>query len=160
MLVRRTEGRPLALSVTAVTGSLALVVAACASRGTEPATQPAPDVTTFEQGLFDDLPQFPRSDPVGPRTDKDGVVTRSYRARGTSPDQVLEFYREALDEGWNMVTPIERVGVGTFRAEWVREDHRLLVSATREETLDPPDDAANPVVSQYSLALHPITPPG
>ncbi len=144
------------LHLAVLTGALALVFAACAPRGEEPATQPAPDVTTFEQGVFDDLPQFPRSDPVGPRTEKDGVVARSYRARGTSPDQVLEFYREALD-GWNMVTPIERLGVGTVRAEWIRKDYRLLVSATRERTLDAPDDAANPVVSQYSLTLHPIT---
>lgn len=137
-------------------GLLALVLAGCGSGDGQPATQPAPGVSTFEQGRFDELPQFPRSEPLGPRSEKDGVVTRSYEARGTSPERVLEFYREALDEGWNMVSPIEKLGVGTFRAEWVDEDYRLLVSATRGPAIDPPDDASNEVVAQYSLALHPL----
>ncbi len=159
MPVERKRGRRLTFQLVALSGALALLVAGCAPRGEDPATQPAPDVTTFEQGRFDDLPQFPRSDPVGPRTEEAGVVARSYGARGASPEQVLEFYKEALEEGWNMVTPIERLGPSTFRAEWVSDEYRLLVSATRESTLDPPDDAANPVVTQYSLTLHPLQPP-
>ncbi len=158
--MRRNQGQRLAVPLAVVAGTLALLIGGCAPRDTDPAAQPAPDVTTFEQGRFDELPQFPRSDPVGPRTEKDGVVARSYRARGTSPEQVLEFYRDALDERWQMVTPIERLGPGTFRAEWVADDYRLLVSATREGTLDAPDDAANPAVAQYSLTLHPLPTPG
>ncbi len=153
--MRRNRGRR-AAHLAAAAATLVLLIAGCAPRDGDPEAQPAPDVTTFEQGRFDELPQFPRSDPVGPRTETEGVVARSYRARGTSPEQVLEFYKDALDERWQMVTPIERLGEGTFRAEWVSDDFRLLVSATRESTLDTPDDAANPVVSQYSLTLHPL----
>lgn len=158
--MRRNRGRRVAARAAVVAATLALLIAGCAPRDGDSAAQPAPDVTTFEQGRFDDLPQFPRSDPLGPRTEKDGVVARSYRARGTSPEQVLEFYRDALAERWHMATPIEKLGAGTFRAEWVTDDYRLLVSATREGTLDAPDDAANPVVAQYSLSLHPLPGPG
>ncbi len=138
----------------AVVAVFAVVLAGCGGGG-EPAAQPAPGVTTFEQGRFDDLPQFPRSDPLGPRSEESGVVTRSYRARGTSPQAVLEFYRDALEDRWRMVTPIEQLGVGTYRAEWVSEDHRLVVSSTREPELDQRDDASDTAVTQYSLALHP-----
>ncbi len=160
MLVGEHHGTGLMSQLIAVFGMLGLLIAACAPRGGDPEAQPAPEVTTFEHGRFDDLPRFPRSDPVGPRNETDGVVTRSYRARGTSPEQVLEFYEQALEQRWDMVTPIEQLGIGTFRAEWVTEDYRLLVSATRESTLDPPDDAANPVVSQYSLTLEALPGPG
>ena len=144
------------LSVGAVAGLLTLTTLGCGAGETRPAAQPAPGVTTFEQGRFDDLPLFFRSDPLGPRSEKDGVVTRSYTARGASPEQVLEFYRDALDYRWEMVTPIEKLGVGTFRADWTNGQYRLRVSASRAAALDSPDDASNAAVSQYSLTLHPL----
>ncbi len=147
MVIRR--GSPLA----AAAGLLALAASGCGSADTPPAAQPAPEVTTFEQGRFDDLPVFFRSDPLGPRSEKEGVVTRSYEASGASPEQVLEFYRDALAYRWRMVTPIERLGPGTFRADWEDGQYRLRVSATQAPALDPSDDGAHPVLTQYSLTL-------
>ena len=144
------------LSVGAVAGLLVLTTLGCGTGDRRPAAQPAPEVTTFEEGRFDDLPLFFRSDPLGPRSEKDGVVTRSYKARGASPEQVLEFYRDALDYRWEMETPIEKLGAGTFRADWANGKYRLRVSATRAAALDSPDDGSNTVVSQYSLTLRPL----
>jgi hypothetical protein len=138
------------------TGVIAGVLGACGSGERDPVAQPAPGVTTFEDGRFDDLPQYPRSEPLGPRSEKAGVVVRSYKVPGASPEQILEFYRQALEERWNLATKVERLGAGTFRAEWVGEEHRLLVSATRESGLDSREDASNSVVAQYSLTLHPL----
>jgi hypothetical protein len=129
--------------------------AGCRSSDTDPAAQPVPEVTTFEQGRFDDPPQFPRSEPVGPRTEVGGVVTRSYRAEGAFPAQILEFYRDALDARWQMEAEIDKLGVGTFRADWVGDDYRLRVSATEAPTLESESDAAGTVVAQYNLSLHP-----
>ena len=141
-----------------VTGTLlsTVVLASCGAGTTDPAAQPAPGVTTFEEGRFDDIAQFPRSEPLGPRHEKDGVVGRSYKAPGASPDQVLDFYRDALKERWSMVTAVEKLGVGTLRADWVDDEHLLRVSATRESLLDSEEDASETVVTQYSLTLHPL----
>ncbi len=138
------------------TGLLAVVLAGCGSRDADPATQPAPGVTTFEEGRFDNLPQYPRSEPLGPRTEKRGVVARSYKAPGASPEQVLDFYRDALAARWSMVSPVEKLGVGTFGADWVGEDFRLRVTATREGDVLSQDDASRTVAAQYSLTLHPL----
>ncbi len=138
------------------TGLLAGVLGGCGSGEADPVAQPAPGITTFGPGRFDDLPQYPRSEPLGPRNEEAGVVVRSYKVPGASPEQILEFYRQALEERWNMVTEAERLGVGTLRAEWVSEEYRLLVSATRESELDSRKDASNSVVAQYSLTLHPL----
>lgn len=140
----------------AAAGALALSAPGCGSANTHPAAQPVPEVTTFEQGRFDDLPVFFRSDPLGPRSEKEGVVTRSYHASGASPGQVLEFYRDALDYRWRMVTPIERLGAGTFRADWEDGHYRLRVSATQAPALDTSDGGVHPVLTQYSLTLRPL----
>ena len=137
------------------TGILAVVLGGCA-READPAAQPAPGVTTFEDGRFDNLPQYPRSEPLGPRTEKRGVVARSYKVPGASPEQVLDFYREALPARWSMVSPVEKLGVGTFRADWVGEDYRLRVTATQEGDVLSQDDASKTVVAQYSLTLNPL----
>jgi hypothetical protein len=83
------------------------------------------------------------------------VVARSYRARGATPDLVLDYYRQALDpKRWTMLGPIEKIGVGTYRAAWVSGDPRLLVSATREPQLDD-GTPSEEVTVQYSLTLAP-----
>ena len=143
------------LGATAV-ALVALAAVGCGSGTRRPAAQPAPHVTTFEQGRFDDLPVYFRSDPLGPRTEKNGVVTRSYQARGASPEQVLDFYRQALDHRWEMVTSIEKLGTGTFRADWVDGRYRLRVSASQAPALDSAADAPVPALSQYSLTLEPL----
>lgn len=150
---RRSAG--LGWPVRLVVGVLAATLASCGEREERAETQPAPNVTTFEQGAFDDIPLFPRSEPVGPRSEKEGVVARSYRARGATPQGVLEYYRDALDERrWELVGDIEELGVGTYQADWVSGDRRLRVSATREPALggEAPSDQ---VVVQYSLTLRP-----
>lgn len=141
-----------------VTGTvlLAVVLAGCGGGTADPVAQPAPGVSTFEEGRFDDIPQFPRSEPLGPRHEKDGVVARSYKAPGASPDQVLDFYGDALRERWNMITGVEKLGVGTLRADWVNDDYLLRVSATREAMLDSEEGASETAVAQYSLTLHPL----
>lgn len=142
------------LAFAAVTS---LVLAGCGDEDPPPAAQPTPAVTTFEPAVFDDIPQYPRTEPVGPRTEEHGVVSRSYKAPGTSPEQILDFYKDALEERWRMVAPVEKLGVGTLRADWVNndDDYRLRVSATREPLLDSQKDASETFVTQYSVTLHP-----
>ena len=122
--------------------------------GDEPdRTQPAPNATTFELGRFDDLPHPPRSDPLGPRADAGGAVTRSYRVVGTAPERVIEFYVEALPaRGWAATGPVERLGTGTYRGVWNADGQELTVSSSVAPTLGA-GDAAVEVESQYSLSL-------
>lgn len=136
---------------------VALLVGACGDDSDDPpAAQPAPNVTTFEPGRFDDVPLFPRSDPLGPRSDEGGVVARSYRATGTTAEQVLEYYRTSLDPKWRLQNPIENIGVGTYRGDWVSDTYRLRVSATDAPTVSGEGDASRNVAAQYSLTLTPL----
>lgn len=150
--VTKLSSRPPVLVAGVV---LAVTAAGCAGEREPPAAQPAPDVTTFVPGRFDDLPLFPRSEPLGPRTEKDGVVARSYLAKGTTPEDVLTYYRTTLEGRWRLLNPIEKLGVRTFRADWVSDDYRLRVSATDGPTLEL-DDASKNVTVQYSLTLTPL----
>ncbi len=152
----RAHDRARRLVLLPVAALLVVVLTGCRTGDPDPVAQPAPDVTTFEHGRFDDLPQFPRSQPLSARSEERGVIARSYKATGASPHQVLEFYRDALGERWRMVTGIEKLGVGTLRADWVGEDYRLRVSATTESELDSRNDASQTFVTQYSLTLHPL----
>lgn len=130
--------------------ALALVLfAACSSEGRE-GTQPAPGVTTFEQGRFDDLPTFPRSTPLGPRSEKQGVVARSFRATGATPAQVLGYYERALDD-WIVLDSPHRVGTSDYRGTWATDDYTLLISSAPA----PGVDQRYETVTQYSLTLSP-----
>ncbi len=131
---------------------VSVVFASCGP--SDEGTQPAPAVTTFEQGHFDDLPLPPRSEPVGERSEEDGVVSRSYAVRDTSPERVLAFYSEQL-AGSAVVEPPHDIGVGTLRGRWLLDGRELTVSATREDTLEAierfGDDVG--VITQFSLSL-------
>lgn len=139
-----------------LTTVMVMTIAGCGDGEKQGVTQPAPNVTTFEPGRFDDLPQYPRSEPVGPRSDKSGAVARSYRARGAAPQVVLEYYEKNLDPArWRMISRIEQLGNDTYRAAWASGSYRLRVSATREPQLDE-NAASTQVITQYSLTLEPI----
>jgi len=137
--------------VVLVVMALSLVLAGCGrDRQSREGTQPAPAVTTFEQGRFDDLPLFPRSDPIGPRSEKDGVVARSYTARGTTSERLLQFYEGNLP-GWRQVEPIRKFGTSSYRAAWTRGNWLLEVSSGASPAFDDAGDAQ----VQYSLVLRP-----
>ncbi len=125
---------------------------ACGSKAADRA-QPAPNVTTFEAGNFDGLPHPPRSEPLGERSDTGGVVTRSYRVAGTSPQQVLDFYvSELRGRGWVPGQAVESTGSATYRGTWTKQGNELSVSSTTAPTLGQ-GDSSSQAYSQYSLML-------
>lgn len=134
--------------------ALAAVVAVLTGCGDDrrPATQPTPADTTFQPGSFDDLPRHPRSEPLGERTEKDGVVARSFRTTGATPEGVLEWYRANL-AGWQLDEPPTRIGEDTYRGRWARDAHFLVVSATAAPTVS--GESGDDVTTQYSLSLEP-----
>lgn len=123
--------------------------AACSDDADGAGTQPAPAVSTFEQGEFDDLPRHPRSEPIGPRSEMDGVVTQSFSATGATPEQVISFFTERLQEtGWTPAEPAHREDTPT-RADFTLDDLRLELTATSLAGRTGPDEAT----VQYSLVL-------
>ncbi|HEV2070557.1 MAG TPA: hypothetical protein VGR26_12255 [Acidimicrobiales bacterium] len=141
--------------LTLLMAATSVIVAACGADSDE-ATQPRPDVTTFEEGAFDDLPLVPESDPVTAPNQEDGVDTRSYVARNTTPAEVLEFYEQQLAE-FTVVSAPEQIGEGTYRGRWQLDGGRVLtVSATPGESLRSGDSPyAGEFLAQYSLTLAP-----
>lgn len=128
---------------------VAVSLAACGDdRSKGPETQPAPDVTRFVEGEFDQLPRYPRSDAVGDRNEKDGVTARTFKARNATPQQVLEFYASQL-KGWHQVEAPREIGSAAYRGVWTKDGRRLTVSATPAPGVSESDE----VVSQYSLSL-------
>ncbi len=146
-------GRRVAAVAVLAAGALAAV--GCSSDGdARQETQPAPRGSTFELGAFDELPRLPRSEPLGVRSEKDGIVTQSFSTVGRTPQQVLDYYARELGEaGWESATPVHRADTGAV-ADWITEGFRLEVSATQieEDHRSPQSDA---YVVQYSLVLRP-----
>jgi hypothetical protein len=131
--------------------ALAAVLSACGDDDLEPGAPE--DAAVVDLGRFDDLPRFPRSEEYGPRTEDDGVVSRSFRARGASVERIMEFYDDALTEaGWTPAEPVHRED-GPGRDDYVMGGHRLEVSAIDVEDRD--GDGGNQAVVQYSLVLRP-----
>lgn len=137
-----------AIALALLVGSLGT---ACGEGDGGEGTQPAPDVTTFEQGRFDDLPLPAEAEPVGRRSEKEGIVTRSYQVQDLLPVDIIDFYEEALEgQGWTLVG-IEDFSQGT-RGDWAIEGYTLRVSANEAPGLDAPGSQPG---TQLSLVLSP-----
>jgi len=135
--------------------ALAVASSACTDAESRAGTQPAPDVTTFEQGVFDDIPRFPRSEPLGSRSEKAGVVAQSFRAFGATPRSVLDYYARSLPR-WEQIEPITQTGTVDFRARWARDGWTLLVTAAPAPTVSDGNQADVPEPkTQYSLTVSP-----
>lgn len=136
----RTGRRRAAASAVA----MALALAACGAddgsseeqTGSRPEAQPAPGVTSFTEGGFDELPIPPQADPVGPRSEKDGVVARSFDVRNTEVDEVVQFYEGQLS-GWDQLG-VEDVG-SAVRADFERGGRGLRMTAQPAPTLSGDD---------------------
>ena len=153
--VRRVRRWPLfgraAVSLVAV---LVLLGAGCGGGAEERAAdQPVPNGTGFAYGRFDELPRYSRSESLGPRTEKAGAVSQSFKAEGATPTQILDFYARRLkDAGWDVVEPVHQLSVGSVRGRWAEPKWMLTVSASAAPTLPAPDGAIQSN-SQYSLSL-------
>lgn len=148
----RVRARATSLCLLVVIG---LASQACADAETREGAQPAPDVTTFEQGVFDDVPRFPRSEPLGSRSEKAGVVAQSFRAFGATPRAVLDYYARSLP-GWDQIEPITQTGTEDFRGRWAMDGWTLLVTAAPAPTTSDGNQADVPEPkTQYSLTLSP-----
>ena len=129
-------------------------LAGCGDDDEAPEAQPSPgDGTAFSSGDFEGLPLPPLAEPAGERSERDGVVARSYFVRNRTPEAVLEFYRDHFEEteGQVIASP-EAVGNEAWRGTWLVEDRELLVSALPAPTAGGEDDE---VVTQLSLELSP-----
>ncbi len=135
--------RPVAGAAVALT----ILIGACGSN--DRATQPAPGVTSFTGGGFDQLPRYPRTDPLGARNDAGGVSQQSFKASGATPEQVVGWYRDHLD-GWTVVDPPHPTGAADVEGVWEKGDRQLRVTAGPAPTVGPATTV------QYSLILRPL----
>jgi hypothetical protein len=125
---------------------IVLACAACGSGG-RPHAQPAPGATGFHAGSFDELPRYPGSDPLEPTQDSGGVETRSFKADGTGPEQVVRWYVAHL-EGWHQDGAVHS-DHESWIGEWNDGAHVLRVTAAPAPTLGGPETV------QYSLQYQP-----
>lgn len=149
---RSTTKRAGSLARALAAAGVVVVLGACAP--SDEGTQPSPDVTTFEQGDFGDIPLLAGSEALSPLNEEGGVVARSFAIRNTTPEEVLEFYEEQLADDEVLEAP-SSIGADTFRGRWQLEDERvLIVSATLSTNLRETGELADTeVITQYSLSL-------
>lgn len=134
-----------------------LVLGACGDGGSGPEAQPAEEGATFVRGDFGDIPVPPLAEEVGPRSEKDDVIAQSYEVRNTSREELFEFYDDRLD-GWRVEQAPQKLGeaeAASWRAQWTRDDRRLIVTVSEAPTLEPADAADDDPVVQLSLSLEP-----
>lgn len=143
--------RPRVMPLVLIAMALVALVAGCGDDGEDSAREaPAPGTGN---AAFDDLPRYPRSDPFGPLSESEGVLARTYRTTGATPDAVLEFYADALPErGWTPVEPVNREDTRR-RADYVNGSNRLELSARAVDDRTEPD--SNGAIVQYSLVVRP-----
>lgn len=136
--------------------AMVILMAVTACTPSDEGTQPRPDVTTFEQGDFDDIPLPPRSEALSPPNEEGGNVARSYALRNATPEDVMAFYRDELAE-FELVEEPASIGSNTFRGRWQLDQERVLtVSATLATNLESPEGFEDvEVLTQYSLSLAP-----
>lgn len=136
-----------------VVGALAVVLVGCGDDGGAggPEAQPAPDVTTFQEGDFSGIPLPPRAEEAGERSERDGVVVQSFFVRDKTPREVLDFYATHFDlQGVTPTMTPQEFGNDAWRGSWQLEGRELLVSATSA-----PSAGGGDVVTQMSLELSP-----
>lgn len=137
---------------------LAVLVAAGCGDDEQPEAQPAPDVTAFTTGDFGELPRPPRSEPAGERSERNGVVARSFFVRNMTPEEVLAFYRDTFGANdIQVISPPEPFGPDNWRGTWLVDDRELLVSATPAPTAEGEKVDGSDLSTQFSLEL---SPPG
>ncbi len=129
--------------------ALVLVVSACSSGSGSDGTQAK--ASTFGTGQFEGIPLLVRTDPVGARTDRGGVVTRSYKTTGFTTKQVLDHYRTLLHgRGWTADGAVQKIGPNAYRGAWIRKGHRLVITASGAGGLNP---KTNQPAVQFNLML-------
>lgn len=119
----------------------------------EPEAQPAPGVTTFQEGDFAGIDLPSTATPVNERTEEDDAVAQSFEVRNTTPEEIMAFYSDALAE-YDVLEAPEEIGVGTMRGRWEVDGRRLTVAAQTAETLND-NPGAPEVLTQLSLSLEP-----
>lgn len=140
----------------ATAAGLALVagigLGACSDN--ESGTQPAPDVSTFQQGDFGDIPLPGSTEQIGERTETDGVVTASYSVDMRTGGQLAEWFdRELAERGWQTAVVPQETAEALWRADWVKDGRRLELSTASYGTADL--EAGE--LLQFSLTLSPDT---
>lgn len=138
------------------TAGVALLLGACGGGdggAASPEAQPAPGVTTFQEGDFEGIPLPGRATPLSERVEEEGVTSQSFEVRNIPPEELMDFYLEALAEHEVLEQP-EEIGVGTSRGRWDVDGRELTVVGQTAETLED-NPGAPEVLTQLSLSLRP-----
>ena len=136
--------------------SAAVLLVAVTSCGDDSATQPesgggvpAPDVSSFTSGRFEDV-RLPRgATEISERTERDGAIAQSFTLTATSPENAMDFFSRTLPEdGWTVLDEPAASGTDSIAGSWSRDGRRLDVSALLAQGVD--DER-----TQFSLVLLP-----
>lgn len=157
-----TSSRAVRLAAILV-GALVLALAGCSSHGTANSStpvqagtdQPSPANKIFTNGTFSDVPHYPRSQSLAAPSQTNGVVEQSFAAQGATPEQVVRWYTTSLGNGWKLTQDPHRSGTNAWQASWLRNEQRLVVTASSAATLPNEGAAVGQQQDQYTIQVYP-----
>jgi hypothetical protein len=115
---------------------------------------PSPGATAFTAGDFDAI-ELPRgADEASEKTERDGVISQSFFAEATSPEQIMDFFSTSLaEDDWEVVEPVSSRGTDSIAGAWAKDDRRLEISALLAQGVENER-------TQFSVVLLPGLEPG
>ncbi len=115
---------------------------------------PTPGNTAFTAGDFDGV-ELPRgAEEASEKVERDGVISQSFFAQQTSPEQIMDFFSSSLEtDGWTVAEPVSSRGTDSLAGAWTRDGRRLEISALLAQGVE--DER-----TQFSVVLLPGLEPG
>jgi hypothetical protein len=135
---------------------LALVASLAGCGGGSEQSHAPPKVGGATISVFRRLPLYPGSQPATSRTtNPNGVVVQSFFVTGKSPDTLLRYYLQRLqDRGWKLANADRRGATNSARVVFRKQDRELAFTSSLAPTAGT-NVTAQSVTSQYSLLLYP-----
>ena len=150
--------RPVRLWWFALLALVVGVVAGCSDGGDDEAV-PAPGPAQFADGDLSEIPLPTGATAIGPRSEDEGVVSRSYGVENLPPNELAEQMDvDLLAAGWEELLAFEESGQQVFRGEYAKDERRLEVAISPGAGLSdqgPQLEGEEVEGSQISLVLHP-----
>ena len=154
---RRMPARPLALLATLLGAAMVMALAGCSSGEDE--AVPSPGGTMFAEGDLSEVPLPTGAIPIGPRSEDEGVVSRSYGVENLPPNEIaVRMDTDLRAAGWEELLAFEESGRQVYRGEYAKDERRLEVALSPGAGLSEEGPTASSTEvegTQIALVLHP-----
>jgi hypothetical protein len=119
------------------------------------ADQPSPANLLLTSGTFDKIPHYPRSQTLAAPSQTNGVAEQSLAAEDATPEQIVRWYTTNLTNGWSLTENPHATGTDAWQASWLKNNQRVVVTASKATTLPNEGAAVGQEQVQYTIQVYP-----